>query len=156
MVAESNTRLPFVPKEQNYVSGSLSTPEKPIIGLPDTEKPARKASPKVSNISVSCSSISTTSLHRLPSRVSCSSSDSITNCYPRKAQKVESKVQSGDLLDKHSEHFTASQQPFTPRTLKSDAKSFLSQYRYYTPAKRKSKDVRVRHVEAETQTDLSR
>ncbi|XP_060117866.1 spermatogenesis-associated protein 7 [Heteronotia binoei] len=154
--AENNTRISYAPDEQKCVPGSLSTPERDIVDFPDTEKPARKASAKVSNISVSRSSISRTSLHRWPSRVSCSSSsDSITNCYPRKAQKTESKVQSGDLLEKHSERFTDSQQPFTPRTLKSDAKSFLSRYRYYTPAKRKIRDVPVQHVEAETQTDLS-
>ncbi|XP_077179536.1 spermatogenesis-associated protein 7 isoform X3 [Paroedura picta] len=154
--AESNSRLSYAANEQKYVLDSSPTPERHIMDFPDTEKSTRKASPKVSNISVSRSSISTTSLHRLPSRISCSSSsDSIVNCYPRKAQKVDSKVQSGDLLDRHSEHFTDSQQPFTPRTLKSNAKSFLSKYRYYTPAKRKIKDVPVQHVEAETQTDLS-
>lgn len=147
-------RLSCAPNEPKYVSGSFSTPERDNMDYPDTEKPARKVSPNVSNISVSHSS--TSSLQRLPSRVSCSSSDSIVNCYPRKPQKVDSKVQSGDLLDRHSEHFTNSQQPFTPRTLKSDAKSFLSQYRYYTPAKRKIKDVPIQHVEVETQTDLSR
>ncbi|XP_015282053.1 PREDICTED: spermatogenesis-associated protein 7 [Gekko japonicus] len=150
--AENNTRLSYAPNEQKYVS----TPERHIMDFRDTEKSARKPPLKVSNILVSQSSISTTSLQRLPYRVSCSSSsDSIVNWYPRKAQKVESKVQSADLLDRHSEHFTDSQQPFTPRTLKSDAKSFLSQYRYYTPAKRKIKDVPVQHVEVETQTDLS-
>lgn len=71
-------------------------------------------------------------------------------------QEAECKLYSGDLLDKHSDCFTDNHQPFTPRTLKSEAKSFLSEYRYYTPAKRKRKNIRKQRVEAETQTDVSR
>uniref|UniRef100_A0A3Q1I3N9 Spermatogenesis associated 7 n=1 Tax=Anabas testudineus TaxID=64144 RepID=A0A3Q1I3N9_ANATE len=46
------------------------------------------------------------------------------------------KTYSGDLLQKHSKHFTQDK-PFTPKTLKSDKTSYLSKYRYYRAPPRK-------------------
>ncbi|NXP22063.1 SPAT7 protein, partial [Scytalopus superciliaris] len=85
------------------------------------------------------------------------STDSCVSVSPsQRCQGNNSTVCSGDLLDKHSKCFTKSGKPFTPRTLKSNAKSFLSQYRYYNPAQRKKKRHRKQHVEAQTQTDVIR
>lgn len=51
-------------------------------------------------------------------------------------QDPTQKTYSGDILHKHAQCFTQ-EKPFTPRTLKTDSKSTLSTYRYYTPASRK-------------------
>uniref|UniRef100_UPI00398E8AEB spermatogenesis-associated protein 7 homolog n=1 Tax=Pristiophorus japonicus TaxID=55135 RepID=UPI00398E8AEB len=54
----------------------------------------------------------------------------------RPFQDPQKKTFSGDILDKHSNWFTEERQPFTPKTLKETAKSFLSKYRYYTAPKK--------------------
>ncbi|NWV85076.1 SPAT7 protein, partial [Dasyornis broadbenti] len=98
-------------------------------------------------------------MSRPPSKhsgLSCSHSiDSFVSvsCSQR-CQGNNPKESSGDLLERHSQYFTKSRKPFTPRTLKSDAKSFLSEYRYYTPARRRKKSHRKQRVEAQTQTDM--
>ncbi|NXA22348.1 SPAT7 protein, partial [Ibidorhyncha struthersii] len=121
-------------------------------------KYAKKNSRNTSNTSNSNSSITTSSTPRKRSGLSCScSTDSfVSTTRSQRHQGSNSKVCSGDLLDRHSEFFTGSRKPFTPRTLISDAKSFLSEYRYYTPARRKRRNHCKQHVEAQTQTDVIR
>ncbi|CAI9582760.1 unnamed protein product [Staurois parvus] len=86
------------------------------------------------------------------SRMGCGLSGSSTwGAAMRKFQDNREKTYSGDLIEKHSHHFTSKQRPFTPRTLKTPAKSALAQSRFYTPPRRKRKEVN----EAEVQTDLS-
>uniref|UniRef100_A0A8C4VV03 Spermatosis associated 7 n=1 Tax=Gopherus evgoodei TaxID=1825980 RepID=A0A8C4VV03_9SAUR len=146
-----------LPAPEGHLSRSLLSSDRQGLDLPNPAKCVRKDTRKISNASISNSSVSVSSPQRKYSGVSYSpSAESVMNISPSyKHQDTESKVYSGDLLDRHSDHFTDSHQPFTPRTLKSHAKSFLSQYRYYTPAKRKRKDPPKQQVEAETQTDLS-
>ncbi|XP_044021528.1 spermatogenesis-associated protein 7 isoform X2 [Siniperca chuatsi] len=57
------------------------------------------------------------------------------SCYKTYQDPVQ-KTYSGDLLQKHSQHFTQDK-PFTPKTLKSDKSSYLSKYRYYRAPQRK-------------------
>nr|XP_033792571.1 spermatogenesis-associated protein 7-like isoform X2 [Geotrypetes seraphini] len=56
----------------------------------------------------------------------------------KKFQDAQMKTYSGDLLDQHARWFSAAKQPFTPRILKKSAKSFLSNYRYYSSPKKKN------------------
>lgn len=55
-------------------------------------------------------------------------------CY-KSFQDPARKTYNGDLLEKHSQHFTQDK-PFTPKTLKSDSNSYLSSYRYYRAPRR--------------------
>ncbi|XP_070609946.1 spermatogenesis-associated protein 7 isoform X2 [Erythrolamprus reginae] len=143
------------PSEQQYGLDSPSTPEEQSAIFQKKETNNRKVGPKISNLSIESSDSSISSPQKSPCRVSCSSSDTTASKHSSKAQTPDSKASSGDLLDKHSQHFTNGQQPFTPRTLKSDAKSFLSQYRYYTPARRKVKEMLRQQLAAEAQTEIS-
>lgn len=92
----------------------------------------------------------------LPRSHSIESFVSVVGCSQR-CQGNHSHAIGGDLLERHSECFTKSRKPFTPRTLISDAKPFLSEYRFYTPAQRRKKNHRRSQlVEAQTQTDMTR
>ncbi|NXF50239.1 SPAT7 protein, partial [Oceanites oceanicus] len=143
-------------RQAQYLSKALSPYGKRGLVCSSPIKYARKDSQNTSNASNSNSSVSTASTPRKRSGLSCScSTDSFVSIsHSQRCQGSNSKVCSGDLLDRHSEFFTDSRKPFTPRTLISDAKSFLSEYRYYTPARRKRKNICKQHVEAETQTDV--
>ncbi|KAF4084221.1 hypothetical protein AMELA_G00126130 [Ameiurus melas] len=57
-------------------------------------------------------------------------------------QDPKQKTYNGDILLKHA-HCFKQEKPFTPRTLKTDCKSTLSTYRYYTPASRKGAEERT-------------
>ncbi|NXU27856.1 SPAT7 protein, partial [Thalassarche chlororhynchos] len=140
-------------RQAQYLSRALSPYSEHELVRSSPVKYARKDSRNTSN---SNSSVSMSSTPRKRSGLSCScSTDSFVSIsHSQRCQGSNSKVCSGDLLDRHSEFFTDRRKPFTPRTLISDAKSFLSEYRYYTPARRKRKNHCKQHVEAQTQTDV--
>ncbi|KAI2654071.1 hypothetical protein H4Q32_010686 [Labeo rohita] len=77
--------------------------------------------------------------HWHPAGPSCATSASQRGY--RSFQDPTQKTYSGDVLLKHAHRFTQ-EKPFTPRTLKSDHKSTLLQYRYYTPPRRKAEEER--------------
>ncbi|XP_016329584.1 spermatogenesis-associated protein 7-like isoform X2 [Sinocyclocheilus anshuiensis] len=75
--------------------------------------------------------------HWHPAYSSCATSASQRGY--RSFQDPTQNTYSGDVLLKHTQRFTQ-EKPFTPRTLKSDHKSTLLQYRYYTPPRRKAEE----------------
>ncbi|XP_018085883.1 spermatogenesis-associated protein 7 homolog isoform X2 [Xenopus laevis] len=122
-------------------SPSMSSP-RPFGFLGTSEATGRSLSRKCAGPRV---------LSRVQNRGSNSSSIiSVPRSYS-KFQDNQQKTYSGDLLDKHSEQFTGKTRPFTPRTLKTEAKSALASYRYYTPPRRKK-----REMVKDLQRDLNR
>ncbi|XP_019953430.2 spermatogenesis-associated protein 7 [Paralichthys olivaceus] len=73
-------------------------------------------------------------LHRKQSACSLAASGG-QSCYKTFQDPVQ-KTYGGDLLQKHSQHFTQDK-PFTPKTLKSEKSSYLEKYRYYRAPRRK-------------------
>ncbi|NXA14448.1 SPAT7 protein, partial [Sapayoa aenigma] len=142
--------------QAQYLSRALPPYDKRGLVHSSAVKYARKCSRNTSRVSNSYSSVRTSRPPRKRPGLLCSNStDSFVSIsHSQRCQGSNSKECSGDLLERHSEFFTKSRKPFTPRTLISDAKSFLSEYRYYTPARRKKKNHCKQHVEVQTQTDV--
>ncbi|XP_025725292.1 spermatogenesis-associated protein 7 isoform X3 [Callorhinus ursinus] len=147
--------------EVNGFSSFTRSPRSPVtsserlhLNLPKSDKVLTNGTEKNSSCSVFNVDYTASGPRRACSGTSYGRGPKSTFPNTHRFQLVISKAPSGDLLDKHSELFSNRHLPFTPRTLKTEAKSFLSHYRYYTPAKRK-KDFTDQRIEAETQTELS-
>ncbi|XP_065695839.1 spermatogenesis-associated protein 7 [Patagioenas fasciata] len=154
MEAEDKDDLFRCAQQAQYLSRALSPYGEHGLVHSSPIKYTRKGSRNASNASNSGVSTSSTPRKRSGFSSSGSTDSFVSISHSQRCQGSKSKVHSGDLLDKHAEFFTHSQKPFTPRTLISDAKSSLSEYRYYTPARKKKKNHYKQRVEAQTQTDM--
>ncbi|XP_010987463.2 spermatogenesis-associated protein 7 isoform X1 [Camelus dromedarius] len=139
---------------QSFTRSPVTSSERLHLSLPKSNKVLTNGAEKNSSSSLSSMDYAASGPRKSCSGTSYGKGPRGTFPNSHRFQLVISKAPSGDLLDKHSELFSNRHLPFTPRTLKTEAKSFLSQYRYYTPAKRK-KDFSDQRLEAETQTELS-
>ncbi|NXP78387.1 SPAT7 protein, partial [Ramphastos sulfuratus] len=155
LAAEDRGGLFPCARQAQYLPGALSPYSERGLVRSAPVPYARRGSGNTSDASRSASSASSSGTPRERSGLSCNYSTGSSVSISR-SQRCNPKVRSGDLLERHSEFFTGSQKPFTPRTLISGAKSFLSEYRYYTPARRKRRDHRKQRVEVQTQTDVIR
>lgn len=139
----------------SFTRSPVTSSERLHLNLPRSDKVPTNGTEKNSSSSVFNVDYTPSGPRRACSGTSYGRGPKSTFPNTHRFQLVISKAPSGDLLDKHSELFSNRHLPFTPRTLKTEAKSFLSHYRYYTPAKRK-KDFTDQRIEAQTQTELSR
>ncbi|XP_072618291.1 spermatogenesis-associated protein 7 isoform X4 [Vulpes vulpes] len=138
----------------SFTRSPVTSSEKLHLNIPKSDKVLTNGTEKNSSPCVFNMDYTTSGPRRPCSGTSHGRGPKSTFPNTHRFQLVISKAPSGDLLDKHSELFSNRHLPFTPRTLKTEAKSFLSHYRYYTPARRK-KDFTDQRMEAETQTELS-
>ncbi|XP_064571728.1 spermatogenesis-associated protein 7 isoform X7 [Zonotrichia leucophrys gambelii] len=144
--------------QTQYLSGAASSHGEECAVHSGAGKCARKRSRHAAGGSYSCVCVSRAGRRSvLPRSHSIESFVSVVGCS-QSCHGNHGQASGGDLLERHSECFTRSRKPFTPRTLISDAKPFLSDYRFYTPAQRRR---RCHHhhrsylVEAQTQTDMT-
>ncbi|XP_063255190.1 spermatogenesis-associated protein 7 [Prinia subflava] len=141
--------------EARFLSGSPSPHGEHCLVHSSPVKQPRKRSRNTSRIYHSSSSVC---VSRLSKHCAFSHSRSTENVVSvpcsRRCQGNNPGASGGDLLERHSECFTKVRKPFTPRTLISDAKPALTDYRYYTAARRKKKNRHRHFVEAQTQTDV--
>ncbi|XP_059330697.1 spermatogenesis-associated protein 7 isoform X4 [Ammospiza nelsoni] len=144
--------------QAQYLSGAASCHGEECVVHSGAGKCARKRSRHAAGGSYSCVCVPRAGRRsELPRSHSIESFVSIAGCS-QSCHGNHGQAGGGDLLERHSECFTKSRKPFTPRTLISDAKPFLSDYRFYTPAQRRR---RCHHhhrsylVEAQTQTDMT-
>ncbi|KAK2495539.1 hypothetical protein MC885_002207, partial [Smutsia gigantea] len=151
---EDDTLIEEVNGFLSFTRSPVTSSERLHLSRPNSEKALPNGTEKNSSSSLSNVDHTASGPRKLCSRASYSRRPRSPLLNAHRFQLVISKAPSGDLLDKHSELFSNRHLPFTPRILKRETKSFLSQYRYYAPAKKK-KDISDQWIEAETQTELS-